>query len=225
MKTIQPFDFLPPLLQRKPFVDDSNVDYSCTRFANFKILIMPGLHGSDHDHWQSAWELWYPEFQRVEQVDWENAELDNWARRLVECATGSSRPVIVVAHSFGCLATVRASILQSGLIAGALLVAPVDPARFDVESHLPGSILGIPTMMVASTNDPYMELGSAGKWASRWDSQMVTLQDAGHINVKSGYRSWPRGLELLESVCQRALNVGAANSRLSKFPEQSFIFG
>ena len=204
MKTSQSFEFLPPLLLRKPLIADSNADYFGCRFANFKILIMPGLHGSDNDHWQSAWERWYPEFQRVEQPDWESAELDNWARRLIDKATGSFRPVIVVAHSFGCLATIRASELQPGLIAGALLVAPADPARFSLESHLPVSNLDIQTTIVASTNDPYMRLERAGQWADRWGSQIVTLKDAGHINVQSGYRSWPWGLELLESVCQRA---------------------
>lgn len=206
MKMDQSFAFLPPLLLRKPLIVDSNAEFFRNRFANFKILTMPGLHGSDHDHWQSAWELWYPEFQRVEQDDWESTDLENWAQRLIEKSSGSFRPVIVVAHSFGCLATVRASMLQPGLIAGALLVAPADPARFCAETRLPYSILDIPTTIVASTNDPYMELESAGQWADRWGSQMVTLKDAGHINVQSGYRSWPCGLELLESVCKQVVS-------------------
>ncbi len=204
MKTSQSFTVLPPLLLRKPLIMDSIADYFSTRFANFKILVMPGLHGSDHNHWQSAWETWYPEFHRVEQPDWESPDMESWAQRLIETAkaTGSKRPVVVVAHSFGCLATVRAAALQPGLISGALLVAPADPARFSVESRLLDSKLEIPTIMVASTNDPYLSLEGAELWANRWDSEMVTLNGAGHINVDSGYRNWPWGLDLLESVCQ-----------------------
>jgi len=198
--------FIPPLPYSKQSVFDSGPDYFSSRFANFKILVMPGLHGSDHDHWQSAWELWYPEFQRVKQDDWEHADLDGWAQRLIERAEGAVRPVVVVAHSFGCLATVHASVMRPGLIAGALLVAPAEPSRFSVESRLPASTLRLHTTIVASTNDPYMEHESAEQWTERWGSQMVTLQEAGHINVQSGYRSWPWGLDLLESVCQRAVN-------------------
>jgi hypothetical protein len=201
MKTSQSFEFLPPLLLRKPFFADTHVDKFSLRFSNFKTLTMPGLHGSDVDHWQSAWELRYPKFQRVEQSDWESPDIDGWAQKLIDKATGSNLPVIVVAHSFGCLATIRASILQPGLIAGALLVAPADPARFGVENTLPDSSLGFPTLIVGSTNDPFLSQLDAEQWANLWGSKIVTLTGAGHINVQSGYRNWFFGLDLLESVC------------------------
>jgi len=171
-------------------------------WTNFKILTMPGLHGSDEDHWQSAWELKYPDFERIEQSDWECPDLDSWAQKLIDKATGSTLPVIVVAHSFGCLATLRASVLKSGLIAGALLVAPADPSRFGVEKQLSDSRPGFPTLMVCSTNDPFLSQQNAEHWANRWGSKIITLTGAGHINVPSGFRNWFWGLDLLESVCK-----------------------
>jgi hypothetical protein len=211
MKTSQLLVSAVPLFQRKAFSLNSVADDFYTKFSKFKILVMPGLHGSDPDHWQSFWEFRYPEFQRVQQDDWESAELDIWAQRLISTALGHSRPVIVVAHSFGCLATIRATVLAPDLIAGALLVAPADPARFGVDSILPNSTLSIPTLMVASTNDPFMGLVNAKHWASQWGSKMLTLTGAGHINVESGFRIWPGGLELLNSVCEKVAGPKSGN--------------
>lgn len=169
-----------------------------------RVLLAPGLFGSGPDHWQSAWQRAYPRFQRVEQDDWTWPQLERWSRRVVETALTVGEPVIVVAHSFACLATARASLLQSGVIAGALLVAPAEPARFKVESLLPQTTLDFPTIMVASSDDPWMRLDSARVWAQRWGSQLVELRGAGHINVRSGYTDWPEGLALLERVCRSA---------------------
>lgn len=179
------------------------VDVDGVRFAGCRVLMAPGLFGSGPDHWQSAWQRRYPQFGRVEQDDWTWPNLENWARKLVQSAVDADEPVIIVAHSFGCLATVRAAAFQSNLIAGALLVAPADPARFKVEAKLPQTTLEFPTTLVASTNDPWMPFEKAQAWAERWGSSFVRLDAAGHINVKSGYSEWPMGLELLERLCLR----------------------
>lgn len=69
--------------------------------------------------------------------------------------------------------------------------------------RLPQSLLPFPSLLVASSNDPYMSESRATLWAERWGSEQVTLQGAGHINVKAGFEEWPLGLELLESLCRR----------------------
>jgi len=183
--------------------DTPLVDVYGERFAGVRVLMAPGLFGSGPDHWQSAWQRRFPRFSRVEQTDWSWPNLENWSRKVVEAAIATNEPVVIVAHSFGCLATVRASVFQSNLIAGALLVAPADPARFRVEDKLPNATLDFPTTVVASSNDPWMPVDKAQRWAERWGSQFVRLDDAGHINVKSGYREWPQGLALLDQLCAR----------------------
>lgn len=82
------------------------------RFAGLSVLVMPGLHGSEPRHWQSDWERQHPAFSRVEQADWSTPVLDDWARRLVDAAIVAPQPVVVVAHSYGCLATARAAAYQ-----------------------------------------------------------------------------------------------------------------
>ena len=176
------------------------------------VLVVPGLRGSGHLHWQSLWERKYPRFLRVHQDDWENPQLDRWARRIVETALELSEPALIIAHSFGCLATVRAETFQSNLIAGALLVAPANPVRFGVERSLPKVPLLFPSTVVASANDPWMPLEQARGWAEDWGSEFVDLGDRGHINADSGLGEWAEGQSLMQRLCRR-MNRGPVFAR------------
>jgi hypothetical protein len=174
-----------------------------TPWQDYAVFTAPGLNGSTPTHWQSAWERRHPEFRRIEQAHWARPDLDEWARRVVETLLLAARPALVVAHSFGCLATLRAAAFQSSLIAGALLVAPADPDRVDAEGALPAAGLEFPLLVVASDNDPWMPWTRASAWAERWGGELITLPNAGHINVASGHSDWPEGLQLLERLCRR----------------------
>ncbi len=37
-------------------------------------------------------------------------------------------------------------------------------------------------------------------FANLWGSEFVSLGDAGHINVASGYGPWPQGLQILNTL-------------------------
>ena len=65
-------------------------------------------------------------------------------------------------------------------------------------------------MLVASSNDPFCPIRRAGAYARAWGSELVRLQNAGHINVESGYGAWPLGLALLQSL----MDVGSWESTL-----------
>ena len=167
------------------------------------VLVVPGLGGSGERHWQSLWQRRYSDFLRVEQADWNTPDLDRWARTIVEAAVALDQPALVIAHSFGCLATVRAEVFQSGLIAGALLVAPAEPARFQDERQLLHTQLQFPSSVIASRNDPWITLANAKTWADRWGSEFVDLGLAGHINADSGFGEWASGLDHLDWLCRR----------------------
>lgn len=167
------------------------------------VLIVPGLRGSGAQHWQTHWERRFPHFRRVQQEDWQTPDLDAWARNIVEAALPLGAPALVIAHSFGCLAAVRAERFQSQLIAGALLVAPADPARFGVEAQLPQVPLLYPSTLIASQNDPWLSLVRARQWAERWGSRFVDLGARGHINADSGLGDWAEGLQQLDGLCRR----------------------
>lgn len=69
-------------------------------------LIVPGYLGSGPTHWQSHFERRVSGAARVSGIDWERPVLDNWARAVGQAVQNAARPVWLVAHSFGCLASV-----------------------------------------------------------------------------------------------------------------------
>ncbi|MBY4898039.1 alpha/beta hydrolase [Cupriavidus sp. AU9028] len=178
------------------------------------VLTAPGLHGSGPDHWQTRWERRFPDWQRVEQRDWACPSLHTWAGKLGEavarCRQHAPAGVLVVAHSFGCLALLRQAAEDASGIAGALLVAPADPDRFGVAPLLPACRLPFPTLLVASRNDPWMAQRRAFSWGTVWGSELHDAGYAGHINADSSLGDWPEGLALLAGLTQRVEGAGLA---------------
>jgi len=167
------------------------------------VLVVPGLHGSGDQHWQTHWERRYPHFIRVAQADWGAPDVDRWARRIVETALTLPGPALVIAHSFGCLATVRAEQFQSQLIAGALLVAPADPVHFDLDRVISRVPLLFPSTLITSTDDPWVSRERAFQLSERWGSQFVDVGAGGHLNAQSGIGDWAEGLQQLDWLCRR----------------------
>lgn len=164
------------------------------------VLIVPGLGGSSEDHWQTWLQHQEEQSIRVYQDEWCIPDLGKWAARVREAVDEAPGPVWLVAHSFGCLASVVAASEDPSGIAGAMLVAPADPNRVGATSRLPTHRLPFPTLMIASTTDPWLKLSAAARWATRWGSRLINLGTAGHINVDSGYGPWPEGLALLRQL-------------------------
>lgn len=178
-------------------------------------LIVPGFHGSGPDHWQSWFEARLPEARRVIGIDWEAPVLARWAGAVRDAIDRAPGPVWVVAHSFGCLASVVAAADRPERVAGLMLVAPADPERFSLAGlrdanarphqeslarWIPRTPLAAASIVVASTNDPWVRLSSAAYWADCWGSRLDPIGPAGHINTDSGHGPWPEGLERLQAL-------------------------
>ena len=59
---------------------------------------------------------------------------------------------------------------------------------------LPLDPLPFPSVMVASSNDPYCRIDRATVLANAWGSTLVEAGDLGHINGESGHGPWPEGV-------------------------------
>lgn len=173
----------------------------------FRVLVAPGLQNSGPAHWQSRWQRLYPGFERVEQDDWDTPDLAAWSRRVDElrAAGGDERPTLIVAHSFGCLASVSSLTRSPEGVTGVLLVAPADPDKFGLAHLLPQGALPCPSILIASSNDPWMRADAAASWAARWHSTLIEAGALGHINGESGLGDWPAGLVQLEALARAAL--------------------
>jgi hypothetical protein len=177
--------------------------------SDFRVLIVPGLHGSDHRHWQSRWQCLHPTFERVVQHRWDVPHLPTWSERLGQALRQSAQPTLAVAHSFGCLTTLHRAHAGASNLVGALLVAPADPEKFGVAELLREVRPAFPLVTVASLNDPWMVGERAAEWASLWGSEFVNAGTLGHINAESGLGDWPFGLRQLERLAD-AVRAGWA---------------
>jgi len=56
------------------------------------------------------------------------------------------------------------------------------------------------SVVVASTDDPYVTSERAEFFARSWGSRLIKIANAGHINASSGYGTWPEGEAWLEQL-------------------------
>ena len=167
------------------------------------IIIVPGWRDSGPGHWQSLWADTLPGARRTQQDDWIAPSRQAWVGTLARQILEAEGPVVIAAHSLGCIATAHLPAEAHARIQGALLVAPADPERRGVLADfapVPYQALAYRSIVVASGNDPYCPVRTAGAYARAWGSEFVRLQNAGHINVESGFGAWPLGLALLQSL-------------------------
>ncbi|MBA2964368.1 MULTISPECIES: RBBP9/YdeN family alpha/beta hydrolase [Ramlibacter] len=171
--------------------------------AHATPLIVPGWRDSGPGHWQTLWAERLPGAQRVVQDDWLHPARDAWVATLAAAVLRAPAPVVLVAHSLGCIAAAHLPPAAAARVHAALLVAPADPERravLDSFAPVPSGRLPYRSIVVASSNDPYCPVRLAGAYARSWGSEFVRLPDAGHINVESGHGDWPLGLALLQSL-------------------------
>lgn len=166
------------------------------------ILILPGFAGSEEEHWQARWAGRLRTARIVEQADWHDPDPQSWCERIVQAVAQASRPVFLIAHSLGVVASVEAaSDFPPGVVRGALFVAFPDieahnelPETVRAFAPVPRVALPFPSLLVASRTDPYCVYERAEEFAAAWGSSLVDAGESGHINVASGHGPWPEGL-------------------------------
>lgn len=187
------------------------------------IIIVPGWRDSGPGHWQSIWAERLPNACRVVQDDWITPTRAAWVTQLEKTVLAQQHPVVIVAHSLGCIATTHMGEEAASRVKGALLVAPADPERRAVLSDfapVPYASLPYRSILVASSNDPYCPIRLAGAYARAWGSEFVRMQNAGHINIESGHGEWPLGVALLQSLTQEGAGAFRAG-QVAEHPQNA----
>ena len=170
------------------------------------VLILPGLGNSGPEHWQSRWETLHPEFQRLQQRDWEQPRYADWCEALEQAVAAAPQAPVLVAHSLGCLLVAHWARETRQPVKAALLVAPPDlenpacPTGPQGFAPLPTTPLPFPSTLVASRDDPYGDIVFAARCAALWGSRFVDAGYCGHINADSGLGDWPWGQDLLHRL-------------------------
>ena len=179
--------------------------------APISTVIVPGWRNSGPGHWQTLWADRIPGAIRVQQQDWAKPHRAAWAAQVADAIASAPHPVVIAAHSLGCIASLHALALLPpdvlSRVAGALFVAPADPERralFEDFSPVPSNPLPFASIVAAGSNDPYCPIRMASAYAKSWGSTFVRVPEGGHINVESGHGEWPLGWALLGSLVELA---------------------
>jgi hypothetical protein len=165
--------------------------------TRFELVLVPGLYDSGPEHWQSCWQRRFPAWRRVTQRSWNEADIHRWTDAIRRTLAQCQRPAVLIGHSLGALAACNVLGEATSAVAGAMLVAPAEPAKFELEDHVPCARLTAPSVVIASHDDPLMRFDRAEYWSSTWGSRLIDLGEAQHINAEAGFGPWPYGLSIL----------------------------
>lgn len=178
------------------------------------VLIVPGLRDHLPEHWQTLLaEQLVKQGRSVHTVPpMGRAHLDCAARvaAIEQHARAIDGPLVIVAHSGGCIMVAHWALRTMRAVHGALLAVPPDferpmpngyptVAELDAAGWLPvpRRRLPFPSLVATSSNDPLAAEPRVRELARDWGSTVVGLGEVGHLNPASGFGEWPRALPLL----------------------------
>jgi predicted alpha/beta hydrolase family esterase len=177
------------------------------------VLFVPGLRDYVADHWQTLLAEQTPGSRTVPPLTENKLSRAARVEALDLAVRAIDGPILLVAHSAGCLTLAHWAQRPSGEIRGALLATPADierplPAGYPTPEELqaggwlpvPRSQLPFPSMLAGSTNDPLCARPRAVELATAWNSLFVDLGEVGHLNPAAGFGPWPAGGDLLAAL-------------------------
>jgi len=185
------------------------------------VLIVPGLRDHVDAHWQT---LLASDLRRrgraVRTVPpMGRADLDCAARvaAIEREARAVDGPLVIVAHSGGCIMVAHWAHQTTVDVHGALLATPPDfesplpegyPTIAQLRAHgwlpVPRQRLPFPSLVGASRDDPLARHERIEQLARDWGSQFIDLGYVGHLNPASGYGPWARAEDLIDDICATA---------------------
>ena len=181
------------------------------------VLFVPGLRDHVDAHWQTllAFDLrargrkvfMVPPMGRV--------DLDCGARvaAIEREAQAIDGPLVLVAHSGGCVMVAHWARQTKRPVRGALLATPPDFEQPMPEGYpsiealrdsgwlpVPREPLPFASVVAASRDDPLGRFERIEQLARDWDSRLVDLGQVGHLNPASGFGTWPRAEEFIDEL-------------------------
>jgi predicted alpha/beta hydrolase family esterase len=122
-------------------------------------------------------------------------------------------PLVLVAHSGGCVMVAHWARQTRRAVQGALMATPPDfeeamPEGYPTLEELraggwlpvPRERLPFPSIVAASRNDPLGAFDSIAQLAEGWGSRLVDLGEVGHLNPASGFGEWRRAEQFIDEL-------------------------
>ncbi|WP_275408205.1 RBBP9/YdeN family alpha/beta hydrolase [Asanoa iriomotensis] len=155
---------------------------------------MPGRGVALPDHWMRRFAQ-RPGFEWAPEPPGPPYAPDERVAALQTVVSAGEAPVVLVAHSAGCLTVALWAARHTGPVRGALLVTPPDVPPDQIV--VPRTRLPFPSILVASRNDPYTSVAGFQALADDWGADLVDAGDVGHLDSATGFGSWPDGERLV----------------------------
>lgn len=177
------------------------------------ILIVPGLRDSVPQHWQTLLAARLPRVRSVAPMGRDDLDCAARVAAIEREAQAIEGPLVIVAHSAGCIMLAHWAQQTKRAVQGALLATPPD-----LESALPegnptiealrtGGWLPVPrsplpfrSIVAASRNDPLANFEQVAGLALDWGAELADLGEVGHLNPASGHGDWPQAEAFLASL-------------------------
>jgi predicted alpha/beta hydrolase family esterase len=177
---------------------------------NSTVLFVPGLRDHVADHWQTLLAAEIPGARTVAPLEHDKLSCAARVAALDAAIAAIDGPVLLAAHSAGCLMVAHWAQTVLRPIRGALLATPADvetplpegyPKLDDLSANgwlpLPRSRLPFPSILAASRNDPLCGRDRAESLAADWNSLLIDVGEVGHLNPAAGFGPWPEAIALL----------------------------
>lgn len=181
------------------------------------VLIVPGLRDAVAEHWQTLLHAQLRTSGRavVSVPAMGREDLDCAARvdAIERAAQLVAGPIVIVAHSGGCIMVAHWAQQTRRAVQGALLATPPDfespmPVGYPTLAALrdggwlpaPRQRLPFASIVAASRDDPLAAYARVAALAADWGSELVDLGHVGHLNPASGYGPWTRADEFIDQL-------------------------
>jgi predicted alpha/beta hydrolase family esterase len=185
------------------------------------LLFVPGLRDHVPDHWQTLMAEAMPGSFSVPPLEHDKLSCDARVEALDQAIVAIDGPVVLCAHSAGCLMVAHWAARHSRPIHAALLATPADierpmpepyPRLEELEAQgwlpLPRTKLPFPTLLGASRNDPLAAWDRTQMLAADWGSELLDLGAVGHLNPAAGFGEWRVGRLVVEMLLDSAAWAG-----------------
>ncbi|HEY2675342.1 MAG TPA: alpha/beta fold hydrolase [Steroidobacteraceae bacterium] len=179
------------------------------------VLIVPGLRGHVADHWQTLLGARRSGTRCVPPMGRDNLDCAARIRAIEREAQAIEGPLVLVAHSAGCLMLAHWAMQTQRKVHGALLATPPDferpmpPGYPSMEAlracdwlPVPRAPLPFASITALSRNDPLTSFERASELALDWGSRLVDLGQVGHLNPASGFGEWPQAQTFIDELIE-----------------------
>ncbi|MGH8797388.1 MAG: RBBP9/YdeN family alpha/beta hydrolase, partial [Caldimonas sp.] len=190
----------------------------------------PGLRDAVAQHWQTLLEARLRTAGKavvaVPTMGREELDVATRVAAIERTAQAVAAPLVVMAHSAGCIMLAHWARETKRAVAGALLAVPPDfdaplPDGYPMLAALrAGGWLPVPrerlpfrSIVAASRNDPLGRFERVAELAHAWGSRLDDLGDVGHLNSASGFGPWPQAEQYIGELSAASAGRRASRSQ------------